>query len=77
MGQVRRIFYLRLVNSVQVSKFVRLTYGTFRKHYLNTKVDQFKKKSLGTGPRSVFGEAYEDELVKHIVNLWVRCFPLT
>jgi len=46
-------------------------------HYLNTKVEQFKKKSLGTGPRSVLGEAYEEELVKHIDNLWVRGFPLT
>ena len=67
----------RLVTCLQVAKFVGLQYGTFFKHYKNTITPTFKKKSLGTGPRSFLGEPLEDEIVKHIDNLWVRGFPLT
>ena len=60
-----------------MAKFVGLKYGTFYKHYKNTITPQLKKKSLGTGPRSFLGEPLEDEIIKHIDNLWVRGFPLT
>ena len=70
-------FCFRLVSCLQVAKFVGLKYGTFYKHYKNTITPQLKKKSLGTGPRSFLGEPLEDEIIKHIDNLWVCGFPLT